>query len=108
VPHGWAPRILLECGVPPANVWDLLNEMYESQVPPFNTQANVQAVSSDIAVFLEDWTAATIRQGAAAVREFPAGRVASAIDQYVAELETSRTETRARYELLKKTIRKTF
>ena len=31
-PYGWAPRILIQCGVPYPEVWDILHEMYESQV----------------------------------------------------------------------------
>ena len=32
IPHGWGPRVLVQCGVPHPEVWDLFNEMYESQV----------------------------------------------------------------------------
>jgi len=32
VPHGWVPRILVQCGVPFVEVWDVFHEMYESQV----------------------------------------------------------------------------
>lgn len=32
LPYGWAPRILTQCGVPFPEVWDILHEMYESQV----------------------------------------------------------------------------
>lgn len=32
IPYGWAPRILTQCGVPYPEVWDILHEMYESQV----------------------------------------------------------------------------
>ena len=32
LPYGWAPRILTQCGVPYPEVWDILHEMYESQV----------------------------------------------------------------------------
>ena len=32
VPFGWAPRILVQCGVPYPEIWDILYEMYESQV----------------------------------------------------------------------------
>jgi nuclear pore complex protein Nup155 len=32
VPIGWAPRVLVECGVPYQETWDVLHEMYESQV----------------------------------------------------------------------------
>lgn len=31
VPYGWASRILVQCGVPYGEIWDLLHEMYESQ-----------------------------------------------------------------------------
>jgi nuclear pore complex protein Nup155 len=68
----------------------------------------VQAISSDIAVFLEDWLQAALRPGTAAAREFPVGRVDAAIDQYVSELGAGRTETRERYERVRRTIRKTW
>src|SRR5260370_35778071 len=74
IPQGWAPRVLLNGGVPPADVFNVYRQMYESQVskralvshrlvallsepqvPPFNNQANVQFVSSDIATLLHDW-----------------------------------------------------
>jgi hypothetical protein len=32
LPYGWAPRILVQCGVPYHEVWDIFHEMYESQV----------------------------------------------------------------------------
>ncbi len=32
LPHGWAPRILIQCGVPFVEIWDVFHEMYESQV----------------------------------------------------------------------------
>lgn len=32
VSYGWAPRILVQCGVPYHEVWDIFHEMYESQV----------------------------------------------------------------------------
>ena len=32
LPFGWAPRILVQCGVPYPEIWDIPYEMYESQV----------------------------------------------------------------------------
>lgn len=32
LPYGWAPRILVQCGVPYVEIWDVFHEMYESQV----------------------------------------------------------------------------
>jgi nuclear pore complex protein Nup155 len=32
LPYGWAPRILVQCGVPFTEIWDVFHEMYESQV----------------------------------------------------------------------------
>jgi nuclear pore complex protein Nup155 len=98
--------VLVQCGVPPAEVWELLNEMYESQVPPFNEQANVQALSADLAVFLTDWAEEATRPQSAAAREFPVSRVDRAIDQYLEELEPSRTEVRAQYEAVKRQLRR--
>ncbi|KIM48278.1 hypothetical protein M413DRAFT_439999 [Hebeloma cylindrosporum] len=107
LPAGWAARILVQCGVRFAEIWDLLHEMYESQVPPFNAQANVQAVSSEIAILLTDWITEATRPQAAILRaELPVGRVDSAIDQYLSELEPTRTETKKLYEQAKRELRK--
>ncbi|KAF9481024.1 nucleoporin [Pholiota conissans] len=107
LPAGWASRILIQCGVRFAEIWDLLNEMYESQVPPFNDQANVQTISSEISILLSDWLAEATRPQANILRsEFPAGRVDAAIDQYLAELEPGRAETKAMYENAKRQLRK--
>jgi len=81
--------------------------MYESQVPPFNDQANVQAISSDIAVLLSDWLEEAKRPQSSIRRgEFPAGRIDAAIDQYLAELEPNRAETRRTYEDIKRQLRR--
>jgi len=32
LPTGWAARLLIQCGVQFAEIWDVFNEMYESQV----------------------------------------------------------------------------
>ncbi|KAL1952061.1 hypothetical protein VTO73DRAFT_1210 [Trametes versicolor] len=107
LPYGWAPRILVQCGVPHPEVWDILHEMYESQVPPFNEQANVQAISSDIAVLLTDWIDEAKRpQSAAARGDFPVFRIDQAVEQYLAELEPGRTETKAAYEAIKRQLRR--
>lgn len=126
MPYGWAPRILVQCGVPHPEVWDILHEMYESQVrfpccifrkqvlkvassqvPPFNEQANVQAISSDIAVLLTDWIDEAKRpQSAAARGDFPVFRIDQAVEQYLAELEPGRTETKAAYEAIKRQLRR--
>jgi nuclear pore complex protein Nup155 len=106
VPVGWAPRVLVSAGVPRVKVWELLNGMYESQVPPFHEQGAVQALSADLAVFLTDWTEEAARPQSAAAREFPVSRVDAAVDQYLAELEPSRNEVRAQYEAIKRQLRR--
>jgi len=35
VPVGWAARLLIQCGVQFAEIWDVFNEMYESQVKQY-------------------------------------------------------------------------
>jgi nuclear pore complex protein Nup155 len=126
--YGWAPRILVQCGVPFGEIWDVLHNMYESQVrnrhgccynsiidtsqqvPPFNEQTNVQAISSDIAVILSDWLEAAKRPPLSFTgqEEFPVGRIDVAVDQYLAELESSRAETKAIYEDIKRQLRRSW
>ncbi|KAF9568469.1 nucleoporin [Agrocybe pediades] len=107
LPAGWAARVLVQCGVRFSEIWDLLNEMYESHVPPFNEQSNVQITSSEIAVLITDWLQEATRPQASVLRaEFPAGRVDAAIDQYLAELQPNRVETKTLYENAKRLLRK--
>jgi len=111
LPYGWAPRILVQCGVPFLEIWDVLHEMYESQIPPFNDQQNVQAISSDIAVLLADWLEEARRpQSSVGHGEFPVGRIDHAIDQYLAELDGDprRTETKTVYENVKRQLRRNW
>ncbi|KAJ3551449.1 hypothetical protein NM688_g4699 [Phlebia brevispora] len=109
LPYGWAPRILIQCGVPFHEVWDIFHEMYESQIPPFNDQANVQAVSSDIAVLLADWLEEAKRpQSSASKGEFPVYRIDQAVDQYLAELGQGRAETKTAYESIKRQLRRNW
>ncbi|KAF8213123.1 nucleoporin [Mycena galopus ATCC 62051] len=111
LPFGWAPRILVQCGVPFPEVWDVLHEMYESHVPPFNDQKNVQAVSSDIAVLLGDWIEDAKRPQSSTGRrvdEFPVGRIHLAVEQYLVELEPTRTETKEAFENIKRQLRRNW
>ncbi|KAJ7487525.1 nucleoporin [Mycena galericulata] len=111
LPFGWAPRILVQCGVPFPEVWDVLHEMYESHVPPFNDQTNVQAVSSDIAVLLSDWIEDAKRPQSSTGRrvdEFPVGRIHLAVEQYLAELEPTRTQTKESFEDIKRQLRRNW
>jgi len=111
LPYGWAPRILIQCGVPYSDVWDVFHEMYESQIPPFNEQPNVQAISSDIAVLLSDWLEEARRppQSSSVGRgEFPVGRIDMAVDQYLGELENGRNETKAVFEGVKRGLRRNW
>ncbi|KAK7694765.1 hypothetical protein QCA50_001953 [Cerrena zonata] len=109
VPYGWAPRILVRCGVPHAEVWDILHEMYESQIPPFNEQSNVQQVSSDIAVLITDWLEEVRRpQSPASRMEFPVYRIDQAVDQYLSELESNRLDTKSQYENIKRQLRRNW
>ena len=81
---------------------------HQYQVPPFNDQANVQAMSSDISILLADWLEQAKRPQSPAAKDFPAGQVDMAVDQYLAELEPHRTETRTRYEDVKRQLRRNW
>ena len=79
------------------------------QIPPFNDQANVQTVSSDIAILLTDWLEDLRRPQSLASRgEFPVYRIDQAVEQYLAELEPTRTETRTLYEAVKRQLRRNW
>ncbi|KAF5385502.1 hypothetical protein D9757_005350 [Collybiopsis confluens] len=109
LPSGWASKVLAEAGVPYTEIWDAFHEMYESHIPPFHEQANVQAISSDIAVLLSDWLEEAKRPMSSVGRgEFPVSRIDSAIDQYIAELNVDRVETKARYEAVKRQLRRNW
>ena len=87
----------------------MLTRMYHPKIPPFNEQANVQTVSSDIAVLLSDWLDYVNRPQSATSRgEFPVYRIDQAVDQYLAELDPSRTETKAAYENIKRQLRRNW
>ncbi|KAL4070880.1 nucleoporin, partial [Scleroderma citrinum] len=109
LPKGWAPRLLIQCGVPHADVWDVLHEMYESHVPPFNEQKSVQAISSDIAVLLNDWIEEAKRpQLSTARHELPVGRIDAAVGQYLSELDSSNVDTKMIYEGIRRELRRNW
>ena len=79
------------------------------QIPPFNVQDAVQFLSSDIAVLISDWLDEAIRPQSSIGRgEFPANLLDEAINQYLRELESHRSETRQLYENLRVKIRRNF
>ncbi|KAK0464897.1 nucleoporin [Desarmillaria tabescens] len=109
LPYGWAPRVLVQCGVPFVEIWEILNGMYESHIPPFNSQANVQAISSDIAVLLVDWLEEARRPNSSIGRgEVPVGRIDAAVDQYLKELNVDRKDTKSTYENAKRLLRRNW
>lgn len=82
-----------------------------SQVPPFNDQKNVQAVSSDIAVILGDWIEDAKRPQSSTGRrvdEFPVGRIHLAVEQYLVELDPTRTETKEAFENIRRQLRRNW
>lgn len=107
VESGWVSNLFEQCNVPHVEIWEVLHTMYESQVPPFNEQPNVQALSAEIAILITDWLNDVLRpQSSSSRAEFPVGRVDLAIDQYLSELEPSRAETRTSYENIKRQLRR--
>lgn len=70
----------------------------------------MQAISSDIAVLLSDWVEEAKRPQSMSVRrgELPVGRIDVAIDQYLSELDAARGETKAKYEVVKRQLRRNW
>lgn len=78
-----------------------------AQVPPFNDQANVQAISSDIAILLKDWIEEAKRpQSSIARGDFPVDFMDRAVTKYIEELGGERTETRSTFEDVKSQLRR--
>ncbi|KAF8527887.1 nucleoporin [Hysterangium stoloniferum] len=106
---GWAPRTLTSGGVPPATVFDGFHNMYESQIPPFNTQEAIQFLSADIAILISDWLDEAIRPQSKTNRnEFPANMLDEVVNQYLRELGSERNDVRQLYESLRIRIRRHF
>ncbi|KAI0274723.1 nucleoporin [Gloeopeniophorella convolvens] len=105
VPPGWVPRLLAQCGVPCAEIWDVLHQMYESQVPPFSSQPAVQTLSAAICVLFQDWLEAEKHTPG---EYFPADRIDSAVELYLRELEAgdARKTTREGYERIRRELRR--
>ncbi|KAK7059035.1 hypothetical protein VNI00_001659 [Paramarasmius palmivorus] len=106
LPRGWAPRILRQCNVPFVEIWQIFHNIYESHLPPFNSQANVQSISSDIAILLSDWVEEAKRPSSSASRELPVTQLDAAVDQYLAE--SNNAETKAMYEAVKRQLRRNW
>jgi len=107
VPTGWVPRILIQCGVPYAETWDVLHQMYDSQIPPFNAQPAVQTLSAAICVLLQDWLEAAKR---APTEFFPVDRIDSAVEVYLRELQEGDVQktTREGYERVRRELRRNW
>lgn len=106
-PAGWVPRVLKECGIPYSEIWDILHEMYESQVPPFSDQDNIQMISSDIAVLLKDWVEDAKRPQSSLSRgDLPVDLLDRTITKYIDELSTDKKETKALFEDVKLQLRR--
>ncbi|KAH8835728.1 nucleoporin [Flagelloscypha sp. PMI_526] len=102
--NGWVPRILTGCGVSFNEVWDDLHDMYERQIPPFNTAANTQAVSADIAVLLSDWVQQARRPMSGARADFPVDRIDTQVGVYIEELDQTKLDTLALYQNVKRDL----
>ncbi|KAI3622521.1 nucleoporin [Moniliophthora roreri] len=104
--RGWAPRILRQCNVPFVEIWQIFHSVYESHLPPFNSQVNVQSISSDIAILLSDWVEEAKRPNSSASREMPVTQLDAAVDQYLAE--SNNPDTKATYEAIKRQLRRNW
>ncbi|KAG7099133.1 hypothetical protein E1B28_001005 [Marasmius oreades] len=106
LPNGWGPRILKQCNVPFVEIWRIFHDVYDSHLPPFNSQANVQTLSSDIATLLSDWMEEAKRPSSSASRDIPVTQLDAAVEQYLAESNSA--ETKASYENVKRQLRRNW
>ncbi|KAI0053328.1 nucleoporin [Auriscalpium vulgare] len=106
-PPGWVPRILIQCGVPYAHIWPALNKMYESQVPPFNTQPAVQTLSGAICILLQDWLDVAKRSP---TEVLPVDKIDTSVEMYLRELAPGEEHqvTRSGYERIRRELRRNW
>lgn len=107
ISSGWVPRILVQCGVPYAEAWDVLHQMYDSQIPPFTTQEAVHTLSTAICILMQDWLEAAKRSSS---EYFPVNRIDSAVDMYLRELSKDNAwkGTREGYESIRRELRRNW
>ena len=99
VPPGWAPRVLRRAGIPFYEIFNELHRMYESQVPPYHIQVNVQALTTDMSLVLVDWLNEVTQPGVASRRsEFPADAIQMRVEISIREVAASNAVTKMRYD----------
>ena len=77
------------------------------QIPPFNDQENVQAISSDIAVLLKDWVDEARRPQTSLSRtDIPVDLIDRTISKYLEELRPDRRETKCVFEDVQRQLRR--
>jgi nuclear pore complex protein Nup155 len=79
--------------------------MYESQIPPFNTQPAVNTLSASICVLLSDWVEAAKRSSG---DQIPVARIYSAVEEYLQEVPPTAQATRDDYERIRRELRRNW
>lgn len=83
------------------------NLSFNVKVPPFNSQENVQAISSEIAVLLKDWVDAARRSQSPRTDEgLPVDILDRAIAKYIQELQPDRRDTLALLEDVRRQLQR--
>ncbi|TIB67852.1 nucleoporin-domain-containing protein [Wallemia mellicola] len=86
---GWVPTTLNDAGIPYGAIYDVLDTMFESKIPPWQTQNAIVFLVADIVVLLEAWLRQHTRNFGTQSLGLPVRRVDESISEYIALLSSA-------------------
>lgn len=83
------PTTLNDAGIPYGAIYDVLDTMFESKIPPWQTQNAIVFLVADIVVLLEAWLRQHTRNFGTQSLGLPVRRVDESISEYIALLSSA-------------------
>ncbi|EGF98122.1 uncharacterized protein MELLADRAFT_118593 [Melampsora larici-populina 98AG31] len=110
----WVGQMLRLAGVPWQSIWESMDELFTTKVPPWHVNGTLAFLAYELAGVLEAWLEELHSESQLHLGNFPAARVVDVIDRYVAMLSSIHVEdvaygeTARKLEVMKIRIRETF
>ncbi|TIB10278.1 hypothetical protein E3P92_02688 [Wallemia ichthyophaga] len=86
---GWVPTTLNDAGVPYAAIYEVMDTMLESQIPPWQTQNAIVFLVADVVVMVEAWLRSHTLNFATGQGALPIRRVDESVSEYLALLSSA-------------------
>lgn len=80
---------LIDAGVPYAAIYEVMDTMFESKIPPWQTQNAVVFLVADVVVMMEAWLRSHTVNFGTQVGGLPVRRVDESISEYLALLSSA-------------------